>query len=65
MVKIELSLSNKFLDTHTMSELEQKLWDWLERFEISQGDLQERNVKVKIVIEGDYFYDTKLGKEIC
>jgi len=64
MAKIELKLSNKFLDTQSMSELEQKFWNWLERFEITQGDMQEKNLKVKIVVEGTYFYDTKLDKNI-
>ena len=64
MAKIDLKLSNKFLDTQSMSELEQKFWNWLERFEITQGDMQEKNLKVKIVVEGTYFYDTKLDKNI-
>lgn len=60
MVKVELKLSNKFLDTHSMGMLERKIWDFLERYELFQGDLEEINcVKIKLVAESDHFYDTK------
>ena len=64
MAKIELELSNKFLDKQTMSELECKFWKWLERYEIYQGDLEEKQLKIKIIVEGKYFYDSKLNKNI-
>ena len=55
MGKDELKLSNKFLDKQTMSELETKFWDWLDKHEIIQGECSNLpGLKIKIVVEADF-----------
>jgi len=52
MAKIELSLTNQFLDRHLNGELEYYIWQWLSKYEISQGDLEAKKLRMKIVVEG-------------
>ena len=47
-----LIIDGEFLDEHTMGELEDKIWNWLqEKFGVFQGELAERGLRLRIVLE--------------
>ena len=49
-----LIVDGEFLDEHTMGELEDKIWDWLqEEFGVFQGELTERGLRLRIALERD------------
>jgi len=49
-----LVIDGKFLDEHMMGDLEDKIWDWLqEEFGVFQGELAERGLRLRIVLERD------------
>jgi len=55
MVKDEyfgsLIINGKFLDEHTMGELEDKIWDWLQRaFGVCQGMMEEEGFYIQILL---------------
>ena len=46
-----LKISGKFLDEHTMGELEDKIWDWLqEEFGVCQGMMEEEGFYIQVLL---------------
>lgn len=51
-MKRTLTFNSRFLDNHMLGELEQKIWNFIDRnFETHQGFLEEDKIKVKLVVE--------------
>ena len=46
-----LIIDGKFLDEHTMGELEDKIWNWLqETFGVCQGMMEELGLCLKVTL---------------
>ncbi len=46
-----LIIDGEFLDEHTMGELEDKIWDWLqEEFGVCQGLMEELGLCLKVTL---------------
>ena len=61
-----LIIRGKFLDKHTWGELEDKIWDWIEReYGLSQGMMEREyaNLKVILIDDSEAEADKKRGCE--